>query len=636
MSAAVPPWPKPIHGPNIGSSPRRSRSSNARIAWRCTRKPLVFASGRSVRTRSSMASAVCRTARADPQAEDHAADLALVLQIGAEDLQHDGEAQHGGGVGRFRRARRAPAGHRREPVGGQHREGLHVVEREAAVGAHPVEDAAHPGAVGFEVEHVARRQLGGGGAVAPVLREVQRAAHGAFGRGEDREAGARHRARVAAPPSAVRSRRSGRERSAHAARRRRRSSPRPPPRRLRGASARASPPPRPPPAPRRGRPRLPPGACRRWRRARAGSSPGRRREDGLAGTRAPPGSARPAGRRRRSPRRRRCGRVRCRCRGGRCGRRGGDSPERTRTRASVSAAASRSSSPDTRSTPARRSAASITASPRPEPSASRPPARSATTGRVRATARAAEMKARRFRMRRMSRSTTPASASRAIQSSAVAKPTLALPPTPITWLKPRPSAGRPVEHGARGRCGLAHQRELAARRLQMRERCVQPQARHAQSEAVRPQHAHAGAGRDLHQARRRAGHDGGPAPALRERGHGAGEGRSGQAEHGEVRRRGQIGDRGHAFHARGREPRCVHRSGEAAVHEVAGDHLGIHAPGLGEQGDAAGPEQRRVATGRKLGRLAVRTHAAAQHGAILRSPASGGSARVRHSAMTVA
>ena len=55
-------------------------------------------------------------------------------------------------------------------------------------------------------------------------------------------------------------------------------------------------------------------------------------------------------------------------------------------------------------------------------------------------------------------------------------------------------AGRPVEHGARGRCGLAHQRELAARRLQVRERCVQPQARHAQSEAVRPQHAHARCG----------------------------------------------------------------------------------------------------------------------------------------------
>ena len=77
---------------------------------------------------------------------------------------------------------------------------------------------------------------------------------------------------------------------------------------------------------------------------------------------------------------------------------------------------------------------------RPLASPRRPPARMAMTGRVRAVARAAEMKARRFRTRRRSSSTAPVPASRASQSSAAAKPITALPPMPMTWLKPSRSA----------------------------------------------------------------------------------------------------------------------------------------------------------------------------------------------------
>ncbi len=114
------------------------------------------------------------------------------------------------------------------------------------------------------------------------------------------------------------------------------------------------------------------------------------------------------------------------------------SPRNAGARVSVSAAASMPSRPDTVSTPARVSAASNTASARPDGSSRRPPARMATTGRSRAAARAADRKARRLRMRRMSSRIGPTPGSRASTSRVCAKPTPALPPMPTMVLKPTP------------------------------------------------------------------------------------------------------------------------------------------------------------------------------------------------------
>ncbi len=63
ISAAVP-RPKAIQGPNMASSPRRSRNSCPRPAWRCTRKPVSRASGRAAATRAAISSAARRTAAA--------------------------------------------------------------------------------------------------------------------------------------------------------------------------------------------------------------------------------------------------------------------------------------------------------------------------------------------------------------------------------------------------------------------------------------------------------------------------------------------------------------------------------------------------------------------------------------------
>ena len=114
------------------------------------------------------------------------------------------------------------------------------------------------------------------------------------------------------------------------------------------------------------------------------------------------------------------------------------SPRAGRARVRVSAAASRSSSPGTASTPQRRSAAASAASASPLGSSSRPPARMATTGRSRAAARAAERKWRRSLMRRMSSRMAPVPGSRDSQSSTTPKPMSTLPPMPTMWLKPTP------------------------------------------------------------------------------------------------------------------------------------------------------------------------------------------------------
>ncbi len=111
-------------------------------------------------------------------------------------------------------------------------------------------------------------------------------------------------------------------------------------------------------------------------------------------------------------------------------------PGRARLRARVSAAATHSSKPETCSTPARRSTASVAAK---APSC-RSPGRSATTGRWRAAARAAETNSRRSLMRRTSSITQAVPASRASQSRPRAKPMSSLAPRPRMAEKPRPSA----------------------------------------------------------------------------------------------------------------------------------------------------------------------------------------------------
>ncbi len=114
------------------------------------------------------------------------------------------------------------------------------------------------------------------------------------------------------------------------------------------------------------------------------------------------------------------------------------SPRSGRARLSVSAAARKASSWSTTNTPARFRAAANTASAWPVGSSSSPPGRSATTGRRREAARAAEIKARRSRTRLMSSRIRRVSGSRERKSSTAANPTSALPPIPTTWLKPTP------------------------------------------------------------------------------------------------------------------------------------------------------------------------------------------------------
>ena len=122
-----------------------------------------------------------------------------------------------------------------------------------------------------------------------------------------------------------------------------------------------------------------------------------------------------------------------------------------RDRVSVSAAASRSAIRSTRITPARRSAALNVRSAWPDGSDRRAPARMATTGRRRAAARAADKKARRLRMLRMSSRMAPVPGSRASQSSVMANPISAAPPSPTIWLNPTPLGGaqsNTVRHSA--------------------------------------------------------------------------------------------------------------------------------------------------------------------------------------------
>ena len=114
------------------------------------------------------------------------------------------------------------------------------------------------------------------------------------------------------------------------------------------------------------------------------------------------------------------------------------SPRSGRARLTASAAARNVSIWRTSSTPARASAASNTASDRPDGSSSRLPGCSATTGRWRAAARAAEMKARRSRTRRMSSRISRVCGSRDSTSS--------------TAPNPRPTTARPS-----GPSGLAAQ-----------------------------------------------------------------------------------------------------------------------------------------------------------------------------------
>ena len=175
----------------------------------------------------------------------------------------------------------------------------------------------------------------------------------------------------------------------------------------------------------------------------------------------------------------------------------------------------------------------------PEASALRPPARIATTGRVRATARAAETKARRLRMRRRSSSTAPVPTSRASQSSAMAKPMRGIAADADDMAEADRLGRRPVQHDAGQRGGLGHQGQLARRRRDMRQRGVQADRRDAEAEAALAERLDAGAGGDGGEVGRGAGHDRREAAARRQRRHGRFQPGGRQAEHGEVGRLGQ-------------------------------------------------------------------------------------------------
>ena len=123
------------------------------------------------------------------QPDRDAADLGLARQFGAQQLEHHREADLHGRLARLGRAGDHAARDGRHAIGIEDAQRLGLVQRQPAPGAHRVQQPAHRRAVGREVEHVARRQLRRGIAVAPVLRQMQRASHRSLRGGKDGDAG---------------------------------------------------------------------------------------------------------------------------------------------------------------------------------------------------------------------------------------------------------------------------------------------------------------------------------------------------------------------------------------------------------------------------------------------------------------
>ena len=270
------------------------------------------------------------------------------------------------------------------------------------------------------------------------------------------------------------------------------------------------------------------------------------------------------------------------------------SPRAGRLRVSVSAAASRSSSAGTLSTPQRRRAATKVASASPVGSMQQAAGPSATIGRSRAAARAVERNARRSLMRRTSSRMAPVPGSRDSQSSTMPKPISSLPPMPTMWLKPTPFGSAQSSTARHSAADCETSATFPARGRTCAREAFSPMAGTAMPNEPGPSEPHAG-------LQARAPRSPPPMPvtmaalgaALAERSDQGGQFGGIGADHREVGRDRQGGDIGIGEHAGHRAHALCH--GQHSALEAAGQQVAHHLRarrGLrADDGDRAGAEQ---------------------------------------------